>query len=86
MPNIDYTNDVRKVMLKAGDIAERMGCTVSTEHILGAMFVVKDTYAYDILTQLKIDKEKALNCIAELRLSVSDQIIEYQVSRSSLLA
>ena len=86
MPNIDYTNDVRKVMLKAGDIAERMGCTISTEHILGAMFVVKDTYACDILTQLKIDKEKALNCIAELRLSVSDQMKEDQVRRARLLA
>ncbi len=86
MSNLDYTNDVRKVMLKAADIAQRIGVALSTEHVLGAMFLVNDTYAYDILTQLKIDREKALNAIAELRLSVSDQMREDQVRRARIIA
>ena len=86
MANIGYTNDVRKVMTEAQNIARRIDSALSTEHILGAMLLVEDTYANDILTQLKIDKDRAMTSIAELRVTASEQMKEDQVRRARSLA
>ena len=86
MANIGYTNDVRKVMTEAQNIARRIDSALSTEHILGAMLLVEDTYANDILTQLKIDKDRAMTSIAELRVAASEQMKEDQVRRARSLA
>ena len=86
MANIGYTNDVRKVMTEAQNIARRIDSALSTEHILGAMLLVEDTYANDILTQLKIDKDRAMTSIAELRVTASAQMKEDQVRRARSLA
>ena len=82
MANIGYTEDVAKIIGKANDIAKRLGVQTATEHILYAMLTVEGTYAFDILTQLKIDKEAATGMISRMVTRQNAQIIEDQVRRA----
>ena len=82
MANIGYTEDVAKIIGKANEIAKKLGVQTATEHILYAMLTVENTYAFDILTQLKVDKEAATGMISRMVTRQSAQIIEDQVRRA----
>ncbi|MBO8423815.1 MAG: ATP-dependent Clp protease ATP-binding subunit, partial [Firmicutes bacterium] len=82
MANIGYTEDVAKIIGKANEIAKKLGVQTATEHILYAMLTVENTYAFDILTQLKVDKEAATGMISRMVTRRSAQIIEDQVRRA----
>ena len=61
-----YTSDVEKVLEKAREFATRLQRNLATEHILAAIVTVENTYAYDILKQLKVDKETVYHSLNEI--------------------
>ena len=80
---IGYTSDVRKVMLKARDLANRAGSQIAaSEYVLGALAIVDGTYAFDIFTRLKTDKSALLNEVMTFVNTSSDRIKADQVKRA----
>lgn len=78
-----YTSDVEKVLEKAREFAIRLQRNIATEHILAAIVTVENTYAYDILKQLKVDKETVYRALNELNTeSINPVLIKEQVRRS----
>lgn len=86
MANIGYTEDVAIIIDKANEAAQKLGVNVATEHILHAMLTVEGTYAYDILTQLKVDKEAATGMIQRMVNRQSEQLTVDQVRRALMNA
>ena len=86
MANIGYTEDVARIINKANETAQKLGVNAATEHILHAMLTVEGTYAYDILTQLKVDKEAATGMILRMVNRQSEQHTVDQVRRALMNA
>ena len=85
MANYKYTSDVRKVLEKAQEFAVRLGVSLATEHILAAIVTVEGTNAYELLKQLKVDKETVYNSLSELKIksrSINPALIREQVRRA----
>ena len=78
-----FTSDVTKVLKKAQEFAERLKLkSYATEHILAAMVTVEDTYAYDILKQYKVDKERVYQALNEYAgKNYNPVLIQSQVER-----
>lgn len=83
MANIRYTSDVEKILDKARDCASRSGVPLATEHILVAMLIVEDTYAFDILEKLKVDKDTVFGMVRSMNASHQNKLMtEDQVRRA----
>ena len=83
MSQYKYTSDVKKVLDKAQEFAVRLQKNIATEHILASIVTVESTYAYDILKQLKVDKETIYHMISELNTeSLNPVLVREQVRRS----
>ena len=83
MSQYKYTSDVKKVLDKAQEFAVRLQKNIATEHILASIVTVENTYAYDILKQLKVDKETIYHMISELNTeSLNPVLVREQVRRS----
>ena len=77
---IGYTSDIRKVMLKARELADRAGSRIAaSEYVLGALSIVEGTYAFDIFTRLKTDKAALLNEVMTYVNSSSERVQTDQV-------
>ena len=80
---IGYTSDIRKVMLKARELADRAGSRIAaSEYVLGALSIVEGTYAFDIFTRLKTDKAALLNEVMTYVNSSSERVQTDQVRRA----
>lgn len=78
-----YTSDVEKVLEKAQEFAVRLKRNIATEHILAAIITVENTYAYDILKQLKVDNETVYHSLSELNTdALNPVLVKEQVRRS----
>ncbi len=78
-----YTSDVEKVLEKAREFATRLQRNLATEHILAAIVTVENTYAYDILKQLKVDKETVYHSLNEIHSeSINPILVREQVRRT----
>ena len=78
-----YTSDVEKVLEKAREFATRLQRHLATEHILAAIVTVENTYAYDILKQLKVDSETIYRSLNELHTeSINPILVREQVRRT----
>lgn len=62
---IGYTRDVQKIMDIAKEYAAYYGGTLGTEHILAAMLTVEDSYAYEMLARLGLNKDIILNYLTK---------------------
>ena len=80
---IGYTSDIRKVMLKARELADRAGSRIAaSEYVLGALSIVEGTYAFDIFTRLKTDKAALLNEVMTYVNSSTERMQTDQVRRA----
>lgn len=87
MNQYKYTSDVEKVLEKAQEFAVRLQKNLATEHILASIVTVENTYAYDILKQLKVDKETIYHSISELNTdSLNPVLVRDQVRRAMSVA
>lgn len=87
MNQYKYTSDVEKVLEKAREFAVRLQKNLATEHILASIVTVENTYAYDILKQLKVDKETIYHSISELNTdSLNPVLVRDQVRRAMSVA
>ena len=78
-----YTSDVEKVLEKAREFATRLQRHLATEHILAAIVTVENTYAYDILKQLKVDSETIYRSLNELHTEyINPILVKEQVRRT----
>ncbi len=83
MNQYKYTSDVKKVLDKAQEFAVRLQKNIATEHILVSIVTVENTYGFDILKQLKVDKETIYHTISELNTeSLNPVLVREQVRRS----
>ncbi len=83
MNKYKYTSDVAKVLEKASEFSKRMNKPLATEHILAAIVNVENTYAYEILKQLKVNPELVYRALTALDTqSVNSILINDQVRRS----
>ncbi len=83
MNKYKYTSDVAKVLEKASEFSKRMNKPLATEHILAAIVNVENTYAYEILKQLKVNPELVYRALTALDTqNVNSILINDQVRRS----
>ncbi len=83
MSKFRYTADVAKVLDKAQEFAKKFNKPLATEHILAAMVNIENTYAYEILKQLKVSPEVVYRALSALDTqNINNILIQDQVRRS----
>lgn len=77
-----HTSDVSKVLNKAKEIALRLNSILATEHILAGLITIEGTYAHEILSRFKVDKEGVYRMVsANPSKRLNEVLIRDQVER-----
>ena len=77
-----HTSDVSKVLNKAKEFALRLNSILATEHILAGLIAIEGTYAHEILSRYKVDKEAIYRAVsASPSKRLNEVLVRDQVNR-----
>ena len=77
-----HTSDVSKVLTKAKEFALRLNSILATEHILAGLIAIEGTYAHEILSRYKVDKEAVYRAVsASPSKRLNEVLVRDQVNR-----
>ncbi|MBO7177619.1 MAG: ATP-dependent Clp protease ATP-binding subunit, partial [Clostridia bacterium] len=82
MNHYKHTSDVSKVLNKANEFALRLNSILATEHILAGLIAIEGTYAHEILSRYKVDKEAVYRVVsANPSKRLNEVLVKDQVNR-----